>query len=321
MNEFRIGFLYQRYRLSILLGFILIVLIICTNLSAVFWGDSITIWKPFSIVFSNTLPYLPLAFGASYVISCGEIDLSITGLIAFSGMTILLLQSINFPPIIGYLLILLIMLSIGILNGMLVSRFKVPSLIITLGVSFLFNGLAYLFNTILQNANQSSTLSSNYILPIFKNSLLLDIVIFIILVIVQKTLYWKKHLAVGLNEESSILLGLPFTKIKIIAFSISAVFCYLSTMLLISDFNLGGWSIGSQKGILLITIAVSVVGGTRITGGYFQPINVTLAYILWESLKHLATVLKIVSSETFEIALGIFLIIISIISTVRYKIN
>ena len=83
-----------------------------------------------------------MAVGATFVIVCGEIDLSVGSLASFSGMIAAILMDRGVPSALAVVLVCLLGAFIGMVNGLLVTRAKIPSFLVTLGMLSILSGLA-----------------------------------------------------------------------------------------------------------------------------------------------------------------------------------
>jgi ribose transport system permease protein len=83
-----------------------------------------------------------MAVGATFVIVCAEIDLSVGSLASFSGMIAAILMDRGLPGPVAVVLVFLLGAAIGMVNGLLVTRAKIPSFLVTLGMLSVLSGLA-----------------------------------------------------------------------------------------------------------------------------------------------------------------------------------
>jgi len=315
-------FLFDEKRMlihSFLHSTILIFLVFITLLIARRYDSVASFLKTLDLIFKSTSIYYPITIGVAIVISCGEIDLSISGGFAFYSMLLLFLSNFKWDPIIVYSIVLFFSLLIGFLMGFLIIRLRVPSLIVTLGGSYVLYGIAFLINFILINGGKSFSLEKKYLIPMFQCSWLWALLLIIFLFFIKYfTLHWNQHLSTGIDNNAAQLAALPVFRVKIFAYIMSSILCFLSSILMFIGFNNGGWDIGTGKGIELIAIATAVIGGTRISGGKLNPINVGLAAALWQSFKYLSDINQDVKPQTQELALGLFLIIVAVFSSKNF---
>lgn len=314
MMKKRIIEIIYRNKQELVRGVLLLTMIFITIMIARIFGEAVSYFGSLGTIIRNAAPYVPLALGVAIVISCGEIDLSVAGLFSFCGMLTLGLGVLHLHMLFVYVLVLAIALVEGIVIGILVTRRRVPSLILTLGASFFLYGLSFVIDHILRKAAKPRILTQSRSWLIFENwEVWIVGIIFILFLIRKFSVHWKYHIASGLDKRAALLAALPIDRVKVIAFAASALLCYISAMLLLFFYNSGGWDVGTGKGKELTAIAAAVIGGTRITGGRLQPCNVVLAVVLWHALLFLTDMIRAVSPHEQELAIGALVIIIAIL--------
>ena len=90
--------------------------------------------------------YLLIGVGQSFVMITGNIDLSIGSVVGMSAMISATLMTKGVNPIVAILITIICGLVVGIINGQLVGKFKLPPFIATLGTMFIARGIAYIVN-------------------------------------------------------------------------------------------------------------------------------------------------------------------------------
>lgn len=118
-------------------------------------GESDSILRTTLPVLTRASVMVFLALASALVIACGEIDLSLGGLLSFVALSLIGLSKIGLPPLLGYLVVLAVVLCVGAIQGWLIAYKGVSSLILTIGVSFLFLGIAILLDYGLQVAGEA----------------------------------------------------------------------------------------------------------------------------------------------------------------------
>lgn len=273
---------------------------------------------------NSAWPLVPLAMGSALVIASGEIDLSVAGAVSMYGMLALFLANAGWPPALVVFASLLVGLAIASLNAVAVVRLGIPSLIATLATGLVCAGIALLLDSILTssaldslasdgNARVTRTLPAAYQLGAFRITYGWAIVVGLGLVAWRFfTLAGIRHLAVGLDREAATAAVLPVSRIRASALIASGLLAWLSSTLLQIGFQGGGWNPGAGRGLELTGIVVAVLGGTRITGGVFDPLAVMLAAILWQALGQLQYVLPGLGPETQLLFTGIIVAVVAL---------
>ncbi|MBE3113256.1 MAG: ABC transporter permease [Actinobacteria bacterium] len=235
--------------------------------------------------FANT--YFIAGIGLTFVILIGSIDLSIGAMISLD--TIIFIIMINALGFWAYPIIIVIGIALGLFNGVVLMRLKIPSFIVTLGSSGIFMSLALIFSgagPIGLVPKQLHTLSflTARIGPFTVNHLL-GLILFIVFQIIQnKTVFGKTVYAVGHSEVTTELSGLPIMRTKLISFTISGLCTALASIVIVSIMLSAAPSTGPPY--MLLIIATVVVGGTSLSGGIGGVYNTLLGSLLLSMLRN-----------------------------------
>ncbi|QRI61481.1 ABC transporter permease (plasmid) [Shinella sp. PSBB067] len=219
-------------------------------------------------------PLVILACGQLYVILTGGFDLSMGAVATLVVLAASIL--INGDPettwaVIGVLYVMGI--AVGLVNGLIVTFLKVPSIIATLGAMLSVNGLALAWS----GGAARGDLPDNFRnlgrlvwrdVPVLGALPLAAIVLagFVALAWwgLNGTVYGKRALAVGDNPRAAELAGTPVAATRILAFVVSAVSA-VTAGILIGGFS--GVSVNAGEGLELQAIAACVIGGAQLLGG------------------------------------------------------
>lgn len=219
-----------------------------------------------------------IAFGMTFVIIAGEIDLSIGSTVGFSGVVTAMtagtlskagVLSMDTAVIIGMLLALVLSVGFGLFNGFLLTKFKMPSFIITLGMLSLIYGLS----AVISKGFPVTSLPSWF--PWFGAGMLFNtipvpavflLVVFLIsFVVMNYTKFGRAVYATGGNEESARLSGINTKFVKIAVMVVVQVCAAFSGILLSSQVMSGSFSFG--KGWEMVSISAVIIGGASLSGG------------------------------------------------------
>ena len=222
-----------------------------------------------SVILNQVSVNAILAFGVTFVIIAGGIDLSLGSLVAVCGVVVALLSQNNeyslWLAIIGTLIS---GIALGALNGIIVVLTKVPPFIVTLGTMTIGRGVAL----ILSNGRPISDLNES--LNFLGNGDLLGIpipILFLVLsyatchILLTKTIFGRYVKAIGGNEMASYVAGVRVNRIKLYVYMISGLFAALAGILLTARINTGQPNAG--LGFELDAIAAVIIGGTSTRGG------------------------------------------------------
>lgn len=209
------------------------------------------------------------AYGMTYVLLLGDIDLSVGATIALIGTFAALGASWGIPFILLIPLSIIAALVLGMINGGLTALAGIPSFIVTVATMGIFRGIAYIMTdgTPVMIKNDAFLALGNgeflYIpLPIWILLILLLVNHFIL----TKTAFGRKIYITGGNKEAAIYSGINVVRLKIKVFMITAVLAGISGMILASRLYSG--QPNAALSYELDAIAAAVLGGTSLNGGY-----------------------------------------------------
>ena len=210
-----------------------------------------------------------LAFGMTYVLLLGEIDLSVGAAVGLVGTIAALGLEHGLWPGIAVPLALLAGMGLGAMNGMLSSLLGIPSFIVTLATMGIFRGLAYIVsggvpitvdNELFGALSNGSFLSAP--MPIWILLALLLTNQFIL----SKTVFGHKVYLAGGNREAALYSGVNVTGLKIAIFTLSGLMAGISGVLMTA--RLYSAQPNAGMGYELDAIAAAALGGTSLSGGY-----------------------------------------------------
>lgn len=208
----------------------------------------------------------------------GGIDISVGAVVALVCMCLAyLLQNTELAIPVVICLVLLIGIVIGFIQGYLISVFKMQPFIVTLAGMFFCRGMTAVISRDTINIDNpdyvaiASERISMFGTGFISVGALVALVVLIIAIVVLKyTKFGRTIFAIGGNENSASLMGLPVTKTKILAYVISG-FCAALGGVVYSWTMLSGYTLHAM-GMEMDAIASSVIGGTLLTGGVaFMP--------------------------------------------------
>lgn len=209
-----------------------------------------------------------MALGFSMVALCGEFDISIAGIMALS-MTIgsLFIEQNEY---LAFFIIVLIGALCGFLNGVLVTKTRVPSLIITIGMSLVYRGLADIivsgqYKYITEKHVVTTQIAKESILGIPIPFFIFIIVFLALWFITSKTSFGKNLYYTGSNSRAAWLSGIHIYRVKTIAFTICGVCAALTCIPLMGQVGMA--FNGITNNYATDALAIAVLGGISLTGG------------------------------------------------------
>jgi ribose/xylose/arabinose/galactoside ABC-type transport system permease subunit len=208
-----------------------------------------------------------MAIGMTYVIISGGFDLSVGGVYAMGGVVFAAVAQ-HQPVWLALLAALGAGAVIGIANGLIITRLDVNPFVATLGTGFVVRGLALVATSatpILVSTAGFDVLGANKIGPFPIPAVILIVGLIVGGFVLARTVYGTSIYAVGGNEESSRLSGLPTRTLRGSTYVLTGVAAALAGCILASRLGSGQADVGTN--IELDVITVVVVGGTALAGG------------------------------------------------------
>ena len=225
-------------------------------------------------LFINTATLMIVSIGMTFVILTKGIDLSVAGMIALTSAASAALLKNGVSPAVVMPLMLLMGTVFGFLMGCIIHFLKVEPFIVTLMGLFFARGMAYIITlsslTITDPFYKFLALTKLHI-PFFEKayiyipSLVGPILLLFVFYLANYTQFGRTVYAIGNNEQSAVLMGLPVTRTKLIVYSFGG-FCSALGGIVFSINLLSGYG-GHAMSMELDAIASVVIGGTLLTGG------------------------------------------------------
>jgi rhamnose transport system permease protein len=221
-------------------------------------------------VLNDTSPLILLAIGQMIVILTKCIDLSVAANLALSGMVAALMNGAGVPLPLILLAVIALGAALGAVNGLLVWRLGIPSIVVTLGTMTIYRGTIFLMTDgAWVNAHQMSdgfkALPRAVILglPVLSWVALAAIALFA--VVLTRTPLGRAFYAVGGNPHAAVYTGLDVGRTQFLAFVISGALAGLTGYLWVARYAVAYVDIAD--GFELSVVAACVIGGVAIAGG------------------------------------------------------
>lgn len=300
------GFIINYYRL-----FLLLILIIVTASVA---ANS---WQNFINVVMLQAPYMLIySMGMTLVILTGGLDLSLGANAALSTcLGAFLIKAGYIIP--GILVTLGVGLTIGLLNGIIITKFKVAPFIATYGMDWVARGAVYVvmmgvaifgFDKSFTNIAQGSLLGISNLLFIAGGIFLILFFVF------QKTTFGRNVYMMGSNMEVAKLTGVKTDNILIIVYMISGLMAAIAGLLYVARLDTAESFIG--KGFSMMALAATLVGGTSLSGGKGGVANTLVGVLILVFLTNALNLMRVdVLWEGF--VYGIVIVLAAILERAR----
>ncbi|KGJ28090.1 ribose ABC transporter permease [Staphylococcus haemolyticus] len=252
-----------------------------------------------------------IAFGMTFIILTGGIDLSVGSILALSSAFIALMITSGVDPIIALIIGVLIGFVLGAVNGLLVTKGNMAPFIATLATMTIFRGLTL----VITDGNPITNLGDSYLFQLFGKGYFIGIpvpavtmiiVFVILLIILQKTTFGRHTYAIGGNEIAAKISGIKVNKIKILIYGISGLMSALAGGILTSRLNSAQPTAGTSYE--LDAIAAVVLGGTSLTGGKGRIVGTLIGVLIIGVLNNGLNLLG-VSSFYQQVVKGVVILI------------
>ncbi|MHB0871184.1 MAG: ABC transporter permease [Chloroflexota bacterium] len=248
------------------------------------------------------------AFGQTFAIIAGGIDISVGGIVAaVSSVTALAALRIGTIP--GFAMGLLAGAALGAISGFFIARFRVQPVIATIAMLSFSRGFGFQISSGQPTVGMPegfSDLGSGYLGPIPTPAILAVVVMLLLHYLLTNTSFGRALFAIGSNEEAARLGGINVTRYKMLAFAMSGLLAGFASIVLTSRANSGQPTLG--QGMELETIAAVVIGGTSLGGGVGGVLRTLVGVLIIASLGN-AMNLASVSPYLQQVVIGLAIIV------------
>ena len=276
-------------------------------------------------LFINTASLMIVAIGMTFVIITKGIDLSVAGMIALTSAASAALLAKNASPALVMPLMLLMGITFGFTLGCIIHFLKVEPFIVTLMGLFFARGMAYIITLEalpIQNETYRLLALTKVHIPFFAKeyvypvSLVGPILLLVVIYLSFFTRFGRTVYAIGNNEQSARLMGLPVGRTKIIVYTFSG-FCSALAGVVWSISLLSGYG-GYAPGMELDAISSVVIGGTLLTGGVGNVIGTLFGVLINGTIVSILQFNGTLSSWWTRIGVGVLTLIFIGIQSLFY---
>ena len=275
------------YRFQISIISLLVVLYAVFIIRAPGTYLSYNIYRSFMI----SIPFFGLmAMSATFIVTLGEIDLSFPSIAGFAGWVFSASYVATHSFTLALVLCLLTGAILGLINGLLVTKIGIPSIVATIGTMFLWRGLVNVVTA--GHGIPISEITSNPVHALFVGELFgfipAQFIWFVVGSILMGLMY-KRHrfgshvLFIGDNPDSARMMGIHVDRVKILCFVLMGVMAALSVVFIVNQLTFFWATTGD--GYLLTTLAAVFIGGTSVFGGKGTMIGTFVGVLIIASLE------------------------------------
>ena len=303
------------------------IFLIIYAFGAIVYGEKgFTTLRTFVNMFIDNAYYGISAVGMTMVLITGGIDLSVASIASLTGMFIAYgSTNMGIHPIVCILFSLVVGVGLGLLQGATIHYLNVPPFIATLTGNFLARGVCSLISR--ESINISHPMIDAlakwkvfFMRPengewvkikptVFINFNLILFIVMIVIgtIILQKTRFGRNIYAIGGNEQSAKLMGLPVGRTKVLVYGFNGLCSVLAGIAYTLTVK-SGWNLALQGGELEV-ITCAVIGGTLLTGGVGYMIGTLFGVLLKSVIPALITFNGNLLSWWGKIATGALLLL------------
>jgi simple sugar transport system permease protein len=263
----RLSFLGRVEGLPIAIVLALLYVVFIFTAPTVFTG-----YRIYMSFFQTVPPMLVLALGLTFIVTAGEMDLSFPAVVALAGFVFTWFFKNFHQPWIAFILAIASGALVGYINGLLVARLRVPSIMATLAAQFFWYGVTILIAGGLQINMQEITTTTIHtifvgrLFGIFPLQALwaLGLTVFLWFIL-NRHKFGEAITFIGDNAEVARVMGINVETTRIKLFTIQGVIAAFAGLLLTMEINVFFPTQG--QGMLLPVMAAVFIGGTSIAGG------------------------------------------------------
>jgi galactofuranose transport system permease protein len=276
-------------------------------------------------LFVNNAALLIVSIGMTFVILTKGIDLSVAGMIALTSAAsaALLVNGVN--PVVVMILMLLMGIVFGLAQGSIIHYLKVEPFIVTLMGLFFARGMAFIItlaSLTIKDPFYRDLALTKLPIPFFEKayvyipSLVGPLLLLAAIYLANFTRFGRTVYAIGNNEQSAMLMGLPVARTKIAVYAFGG-FCSALAGIVFSISLLSGYG-GYAPGMELDAIASVVIGGTMLTGGVGNVIGTLFGVLINGTIVSILQFNGTLSSWWTRIGVGVLTLVFIGIQSLFY---
>jgi len=264
----------------------------------------LTSYNIFSILRQSSIVGI-VAMGQTLALIVGGFDLSVGSVAGLAGIVSgVAMVDLGFPLPICIMLGILVGMACGLSNGIIITKIGISPLIVTLGTAWIFKGIILVTTRgypILKFPSAFYFLGQGYLGPVPLPVILMLITGAVCQLFLSLTRFGKHIYAVGANETASYLFGIKVHRVQMATYTICGAIAAFGGVILAARLSSAQPSAG--QGWVLPSIAIAVIGGTRLGGGIGRISGTILGAVLIGTMNN-ALVLLGVSPYVQDIVSG-----------------
>lgn len=260
-----------------------------------------------------------VACGMLFCLAAGEIDLSVASVIACAGVVTAVVINMTQSVAVGILAGLGLGIAVGLINGFVIAKLKINSLITTLATMQIARGLGYIISdgkAVGITKEEFFELGYQDIFGVPLPIIFTIICIAIFGFLLSKTTYGRNTLAIGGNQEASRLAGINVDRTKLIIFVVSGFVSALAGVILAARMTSGQPM--TSVGFEMVAISACVLGGVSLNGGVAKISFIIAGVLILGTIENAMNLLNISPFAQYVVR-GLILLIAVIFDKYKQK--
>jgi ribose transport system permease protein len=263
-----------------------------------------------------------VAIGEMLVMLTGAMDVSLAAIMSVGGLVAASLMIAGVPPVIAVVIGVGAGGTIGLVNGLIVTKIKINAIIATLGMLSILGGLAMIYTqgqTIYGPALDSiGFLSSGAVASVRVPILVMFVLYAVFYIVLSRTLFGAQLYAVGSNEKAAWLSGLRVDRIRILAFVLAGMLAGVGGVMQVARQGSATAIMGDE--FLFPILTTVILAGVSLSGGKGRVWNVLIAAIFLVTITN-GMVLLGLSVNAQRVASGVILIAALSLDRLRQRVR
>lgn len=275
----------------------------------------------FLTILRNSTTMLSVGIGLVFVLMVGELDLSVGANLRFcASVSAVLMVNYNLNPYLCLLLMPVIGMIVGMVNGLLVTRLKLNAWLVTLAMKLVLVGIVvFTTKTVAINMPKMVTQFRNIKLFSLPSYVILALVLMIAMQIFLKySVTGRSMVAIGSNTKAADRLGISVKKYKFLAFVICGLFAGIGAMMI--SINLGSITRELGDGYEFTAVTAIVLGGVSLEGGIGSVFPCAFAGVMIVMILENGLAMLGVDAYWFAVVRAVIIFVMMYIDSIKRKI-
>jgi len=295
------------------------VLLILALVGVVTRPEQFPTWSNVSTVLTLASAIGVITIGMTFVMIGGGIDLSVGGLVALAGVWCTTLETQSYGPAGMIFCALTVGLGAGLINGILIAYGRLVPFIATLAMLVAARGLAAQISdrrTQIVEVDAINDIAATDVFGIPLLVLILVAVAVLAWILLNRTTFGRRTVAVGGNPEAARLAGINVRFHTVLLYALSGLCCGIAAVMVVAQANAG--SSGQGNLYELDAIAAAIIGGTALSGGRGTIVGSLLGVLVFTVITNLF-ILNNLPTEVQNIIKGAIIVGAVLIQQIRWR--